>query len=50
MYKLGGQKFRGVKIVNFQKMSFSTFLDELWRKKEKIKKFQKIQKSIFLTP
>ena len=38
MYKLGGQKIRGVKILNFQKMKFLTFLDELWRKKEKIKK------------
>ena len=44
MYKLGGWKNRGSKFWISKKMSFLTFLDELWRKKEEYKNFQKIPK------
>ena len=40
MYKLGGQQIRGVKILNFQKIPFSTFLDELMKKETENKKFK----------
>ena len=33
MYKLGGEKLGGSKFRYFKKMSFLTFLDELWRNK-----------------